>query len=311
MALSLAVAVDARRAAVRANPGPPALLLAMAIWGGTLVVTKSLLEGLGPATLLSVRFLVAFLCLAPFAYRAGFRMRDLVRREFVLFGLTGIVLHNGLETWGLRYTSAGSAALIIAGIPAVTVALSRVFLQEKLPRARALGVALSVAGVVLVTRPPSGEGAVELAGNLLVFGGVVAWAVYTIQGKKMSVRVPAIVGTTAGTGAALLFLLPAAALESWRDGIPAIGLADATGLLYLGLGASAAAYALWNFALEHVDASVAAPYVNLVPIIGLILAVMLGESLSALDLAGGATVAAGVWLSTSRRFAPARAPAPA
>ncbi|HEX2058865.1 MAG TPA: DMT family transporter [Actinomycetota bacterium] len=298
-----AAAIEARRAAFRANPGPAALLLAMLIWGGTLVVTKSLLEGLGPATLLSVRFLVAFLCLAPFAYRAGFRLRDLVRREFVLFGLTGIVLHNGLETWGLRYTSPGSAALIIAGIPAVTVALSRVFLREALPRSRAVGVALSVVGVALVTRP-TGVGALELAGNLLVFGGVVAWGVYTIQGKKMSVRVPAIVGTTAGTGAALLFLLPAAVVESWGEGIPAIGMADVTGLLYLGLGASAAAYALWNFALEHVDASVAAPYVNLVPIIGLALAMMLGESMTALDLAGGATVAAGVWLSTSRRFAP-------
>jgi drug/metabolite transporter (DMT)-like permease len=276
----------------------------MLIWGGTLVVTKALLEELGPATVLSVRFLVAFLCLAPFAYRSGFRMRDVVRREFVLFGLTGIVLHNGLETWGLRYTSPGSAALIIAGIPAVTVALSRVFLGERLPRARAVGVALSVAGVLLVTRPPAGEGALEFLGNLLVFGGVVAWAIYTIQGKKMSVRVPAIVGTTAGTGAALLFLLPAAVMESWGDTMPSIGVADATGLLYLGLGASAAAYALWNFALEHVDASVAAPYVNLVPIIGIGLAVMLGESLTAMDLAAGATVAVGVWLSTSRRFAP-------
>ena len=309
MAISAAAVVDARRAAFRANPGPAALLLAMLIWGGTLVVTKSLLEGLGPATLLSVRFLVAFLCLAPFAYRRGFRMRDLVRREFVLFGLTGIVLHNGLETWGLRYTSPGSAALIVAGIPAVTVALSRLFLQESLPRARALGVALSVAGVVLVTRPPAGSGALELAGNLLVFGGAVAWAVYTIQGKKMSVRVPAIVGTTAGTGAALLFLMPAAVVESWGRGVPAIGMADVTGLLYLGLGASAAAYALWNFALEHVDASVAAPYVNLVPIIGLALAIMLGESLTPLDAAAGATVAAGVWLSTSRRFTPVPATA--
>lgn len=307
MALSLAAAVETRRAAIDANPGPAALLLAMLIWGGTLVVTKSLLEGMGPATVLSIRFLIAFLCLAPFAYRRGFRMRDLVRREFVLFGLTGIVVHNGLETWGLRYTSPGSAALIIGGIPAVTVALSRVFLKETLPRARAIGVALSVAGVALVTGAPSGAGAAELAGNLLVFGGVVAWSVYTIQGKKMSVRVPAIVGTTAGTGAALLFLIPAAVVESWGEGLPAMGMADLTGLLYLGLGASAAAYALWNFALEHVDASVAAPYVNLVPIIGLALAVLIGESLTAMDFAGGAAVAAGVWLSTSSRFAPVRA----
>jgi drug/metabolite transporter (DMT)-like permease len=307
--MSLAAeAYGARRAAFRANPGPAALLLAMFIWGGTLVVTKSLLEGLGPATLLSVRFLVAFLCLAPFAYRAGFRLRDLVRREFVLFGVTGIVLHNGLETIGLRYTSPGAAALIIGGIPAVTVALSRIFLGESLPRPRLAGVGLSVLGVLLVSRPPSGEGAIEALGNLLVFGGVVAWGVYTVQGKRMSVRVPAIVGTTAGTGASLLFLVPWAIFESWGDPLPALGAQDVWGLLYLGIGASAAAYALWNFALEHVDASVAAPYVNLVPIIGVGLAVLIGESLTAMDFAGGVTVAVGVWLSTSRRFAP-RVPA--
>ena len=305
----MALAADAyaaRRAAWQANPGPAALVLAMLIWGGTLVVTKSLLNGLGPGTILTARFLVAFLCLAPFAYRAGFRMKMLFRREFVLFGVTGIVLHNGLETWGLRYTSPGSAALIIGGIPAVTVALSRVFLRETLQRARAVGVALSVLGVLFVSRPPSGEGTIELLGNLLVFGGVVAWGVYTIQGKKMSVRVPAIVGTTAGTGAALLFLAPWALVESWGQPLPALGAGDVAGLLYLGVGASAAAYALWNFALEHVDASVAAPYVNLVPIIGIALAVLLGESLTAMDVAGGVMVTAGVWLSTSRRFAPAR-----
>ena len=297
------------RAAIAANPGPAALLLAMVIWGGTLVVTKSLLEGMGPATLLSVRFAVAFLCLVPFAYRRGFRPRHLFRWEFILFGLTGIVVHNGLETLGLRYTSPGSAALIIGGIPAVTVALSRVFLGESLPRPRAAGVALSVLGVLLVSHPPAGEGTAELFGNILVFGGVVAWAIYTVQGKRMSVRVPAIVGTAAGTGAALLFLVPLAVVEVASRGLPSMGAADAAGLLYLGIGASAAAYALWNFALEHVDASVAAPYVNLVPIIGVLLAVVVGESLTVMDLAGGLTVAAGVWLSTSRRFAPLPAPA--
>ncbi|MDQ3958297.1 MAG: DMT family transporter [Actinomycetota bacterium] len=302
--MALAATIESRRAAVRGNPGPAALLLAMVIWGGTLVVTKSLLEGFGPATLLTVRFGVAFLCLVPFARRSGFTAGLVLRREFVLFGLTGIVLHNGLETLGLRYTSPGSAALIIGGIPAVTVALSRIFLKESLPRARSSGVLLSVVGVAMVAGPVSGEAAVDALGNALVFGGVVAWGVYTVQGKRMSVRVPSLVGTTAGTGAALLFLAPMAVAESWGRGWPAVGAADVAGLLYLGLGASAAAYALWNFALEHVDASVAAPYVNLVPIIGLALAVTLGESMTALDLLGGATVAAGVWLSTSGRFAP-------
>ncbi len=191
------------RSAARFNPGVAALVGAMGIWGGTYVVTDWVLAAMGPYSILLFRFVIAFALLAPFAWRAGFRPRMLVQPIFLLFGFTGMVLHLALETVGLQYTSPGSAALVIATAPAVTLAASVIFLKEKLTLARGCGIALSVAGAALVTQARvSAGGKAELLGNLLVFGGVVAWAVYTIQGKKMSVRVPAVVGTTAGTGAA-------------------------------------------------------------------------------------------------------------
>ncbi|HEY7874952.1 MAG TPA: DMT family transporter, partial [Actinomycetota bacterium] len=65
----------------------------------------------------------------------------------------------------------------------------------------------------------------------------------------------------------------------------------------LGVFAQAVAYGLWNLALEHVDASVAGPYVNLVPVVGVVLALAIGETLTALQIAGGVTVALGVWMN--------------
>ncbi len=77
----------------RVDPAVPALLGASMIWGASFVITKAALPYIGPFTILLGRFLLAFAVLAPFAWRRGFRPRDAVRKGFVLFGLTGMVLH--------------------------------------------------------------------------------------------------------------------------------------------------------------------------------------------------------------------------
>ena len=78
------------------------------------------------------------------------------------------------------------------------------------------------------------------------------------------------------------------------------------GILFLGAGANAAAFALWNVSLRYVDASTAGSYINLVPVIGVLLALMLGETMTPLQWFGGAVVMAGVWLTDRNR---ARSPA--
>lgn len=301
----MAVRADAlrRAAGARFDPGIPALIAAMVIWGVTMVITKSALRDVGPFTLLALRFALAWVLLIPFARRRGYRVGLSIKPIFLAFGITGIVLHNGLETVGLNFTSAGSGALIIAGVPAVTAALSVVFLKETVTKMQVAGIALSIAGVLVVSDAGvTGLGPKEMLGNLLIFGGVIAWAVYTIQGKKLVVDLPALVATTAGTGAAVLFLVPLAIGEVAVTGIPTLTLQTTLGILYLGAMASAVAYALWNAALNHVDASVAAPYVNLVPVIGLLAALLIGEPTNPMQLAGGLIVGTGLYLSEAGRI---------
>jgi drug/metabolite transporter (DMT)-like permease len=290
-------------ARARRNPDVAvlALLVAMVIWGATYVVTKVALPDVGPFTILAVRLVLGAAALLPFAWRRGFRPRLALQRRFLLFGLTGMVLHLGFEILGLRFTSASSAVLIIATAPVVTLAFSIAFLKERVSRRQLLGIALSIAGVVLITgaRPPDGY-PLSWLGNLLVFGGVVAWGVFTVQGKRMATTGSWLVSTTAATTAAILLSLPLAATEIALEGAPTVTTGGVLSLLYLGVLAQAVAYALWNLALEHVDASVAGPYVNLVPVIGVVLALGTGETMSIVQWAGGATVAAGVWLNHRR-----------
>jgi drug/metabolite transporter (DMT)-like permease len=80
------------------------------------------------------------------------------------------------------------------------------------------------------------------------------------------------------------------------------------GMAYLGAGASGLAYMLYSAALRHVDASEAGVYTNLIPIVGVVTGMMLGEPLSLRAIAGGLVVLVGVWL-TSRQPAVSQAKA--
>ena len=280
------------------QPGLVALLVAMLIWGGTYVVTSSALASVGPFTILLLRLTIAFLVLLPFARRRGYRMPMSMSKTFIVFGFTGMTLHLGLENMGLVFTSASTAALVVASAPAIVAIFSVVMLKERLGLLRAIGIVASIAGVLLVTGAGTGgEGSHDILGALFVLGGVTAWGLFTVQGKRLSTGHPALVSTTAATGAAIVMSIPLALGEILFQGTPAVGVPEVLAIFYLGLGASAGAYLLWNYALAHVDATFAGVSVNLVPVIAVTLALLIGETLTTTQWIGGAVVGAGVWLT--------------
>ena len=270
----------------------------MVLWGGTYVITRWALEGAGPFFVLWARLSIAALVLVPFAIRSGLRGHHLVDKRLIGFGITGMILHLGLEIVGLEFTSASSAALVIATAPAVTAVIAVMFLGERLTPARWAGIAASVIGVVLVTGGmESGGFPLGWFGNLLVFGGVLMWAVFTVQGKKVAVHLPPIVTTTSATISAAIIAIPLAGGEVILTGAPDLDAPGVAAIVYLGVFASAAAYGLWNHALRHVDASVAGPFINLVPVLGVAFALLLGETLTRVQALGGVVVAGGIYVS--------------
>ena len=82
---------------------------------------------------------------------------------------------------------------------------------------------------------------------------------------------------------------------------PALGLVDplvVANLLFLGLGASAACFATWNFAVKHLGAVATSTYIYLVPALtGAASALVLGEPVTAPIVAGVALAIAGLMLS--------------
>jgi drug/metabolite transporter (DMT)-like permease len=225
----------------------------------------------------------------------------------ITMGLIGVVLYYAVFNYSLVYTSAAQGALVQSCIPAMTALVAVVWLREHASTMRWTGIGLSMIGVLIVFSGAGPEaGSASLLGNVLMFVSAVLWGVYTSMAKRVATYDP--LQVTAGIiGAGALMLLPLAALEVAADGIPGFDRQAWLGMVYLGAGASGFAYLMYSAALKHVDASEAGVYTNLIPVVGVITGIMLGDPLSARAIIGGGVVLVGVWL-TSRQPAPASPP---
>jgi drug/metabolite transporter (DMT)-like permease len=280
-----------------------ALFISLLIWGSTFIITKVVLREIAPLQLTGLRFLIAFVMLAPLAARQGFRLRQIFEWKYILFGLTGTTLYYALQNVGMTYTSVSSTSLILSITPALTTLLAVLFLKERLNGWQITGLVLVTIGVILVnldgsSTAQSAESSNPLLGNFMIFCSALAWAVYTIQGRKMA-HTSALVITAASTGAGALLLLPFVGWEIHTQGlVQSLSLMSALEILYLGLAASALTTYLWNYALHYLSASEASAYLNLVPIIGVGTSYLLGEQPPLIQIAGGLLAILGVLLSS-------------
>jgi drug/metabolite transporter (DMT)-like permease len=162
------------------------------------------------------------------------------------------------------------------------------------------GIGVSLLGVILVvlSTPADAVAPSPVLGALFMVGSVVAWALYTVFAKQLA-QADALLVTTVSTVIGTILLGPFALAEMQTHPVPLLTPPDWLSILYLGALSSAGCYLLYNWSLVHLDASQAANYLNLLPIIGVAIAVLfLGEVVVPVQLLGGALVLFGVWLTT-------------
>jgi drug/metabolite transporter (DMT)-like permease len=280
------------------------LIAVMMVWGSSFLVTKAAIVEVPPLTLALLRVTIGALVLLPFALPRLGSARDLPWGWLWAMGLIGVTLYYVLFNFSLAWTSVSQGALVQSSIPAVTACVAVLWLRERPSRARIFGIALSVAGVLIVFAQSTQSNAAAAApalGNLLMFASVVTWGLYTSMAKRVaaydSILITAVV-TTIGA----LLLLPLAVIELWHRELPTPSVDAWLGALYLGVFASGAGYLLYNFALKHMAASQVGVFTNLIPIVGVLTGVVaLGEALSWQAIVGGIVVMLGVVLTSWNR----------
>lgn len=273
--------------------------MAAVFWGSAAVAAKTVLQRMPPFVLAEIRWLIALGIILPLLVRS--RERPLLDRNAALLGMTGLALFYLFYSYGLRRTTAASATLIGGGTPVVVALLSATFLGERIGARRRIGIMVSLVGVAAIVFAGDAIGG-SRTGNLLMVCSSLSWAVYIVLGRRVlaSARPIAVLAGTALFG--MLFMLPPALAEIAQGQVHRLEPRDLVLVLYLAVGPSALAYLLWGFGLARTEASQAAVYGQLMPLIGVVsAAVFLGETIGPIQLAGGAAIVAGVWLSTSAR----------
>ncbi|MER5309306.1 DMT family transporter [Streptomyces sp. NPDC002773] len=281
-----------------------AVMAAALFWSSSYAVTKRVLEDVGPLGIGAIRFTLAALLLGVMmrlGRRRAARPEPRQRRQLYLSGFLGITVYFVLENVGVDLSTASDASLIVATYPLMTMLLERVVLRTRMPLPRVAGVLLATLGAFLVVRNGAEVGgSSRWLGDVLLLLGGLAWAGYNVLGKRASAGQDAVSVTYHQTVAGAAGFLLASLLEAddWR-------LPDATAsslLVYLAVGCSVGGFLLYNYGLRRMASSVAVNILNLVPVFGVIGAVVInGESIRLAQVTGGAVIIAGVALGMIER----------
>ena len=197
---------------------------------------------------------------------------------------------------------AAAALLAICSAPLLIAVLAAALLGERLTSLVRLSLGMAVAGTALLVVGPRGLDQVTGhfgLGALLALGAGVSYAVYAVAAKGLLARVTPLAVAAITFALAAVFLAPALLAEE----APARALAAGWPLfLYLGVGPTAVAYALFTAGLTRVPATAAGIVSLLEPLTATTLGlVVFGERLGAVGTAGALLLLLALALLTTAR----------
>lgn len=272
-----------------------------AIWGTTFISSKLLLqEGLSPAAIMMLRFVVAYVLMLPFV-RGRWLCRN-VKDELLmlLLGISGGSLYFLLENTALLYTLASNVAIIIAATPLLTMLTVHLMNKGKGASRRLYAYSLlSLVGVALVVFNGNFILKLNPMGDLLTFGAVITWVIYSIIIARLQDSYPSTMITRKVFSYGMLTLLPYFAFEPWGVTWEMIARPMVWGnVLYLGVLASLVCYVAWNIVIKRLGAVDATNYLYINPIVAMLTAwVVLDERITPLAMVGTALILVGVYLA--------------
>jgi drug/metabolite transporter (DMT)-like permease len=285
------------------------LALSMSLVGSYVALSKPLVAAFPVFLLAWLRFGIGGLAMLHWLRRPAGEAPLVPRTKRLLFleSFLGNFLFSLCMLFGVRLTSAVSAGVIMAAIPATVALLSWAFLRERITGRTWTAIACAAFGIALLafTKPsPSAGAGSDLAwlGNLLVFGAVVCEASYAVIGKALTgvlgpKRITSLINlwgfalvTPFGAYAALHFDFATVHAGAWLL------------LVFYALAASVWTVWLWMTGLKVVPAAQAGVFTAMLPVSAALVGVLaLGEPLSLVQVIAFASALVGVVLATAAR----------
>lgn len=269
----------------------------LVVFGVNFAVMKVGLQEIPPFAMTALRFFLVAALLLPFV-KPPPRTQW---RAFAIYAFTFGVIHFSFMFTALARLDASIVAIMVQAQVPISALLAAIFFNDRLGWRRAVGMAIALAGVAILIGEPRVDG--QWGAVALILIGVTAWAVSNIQVKKLEgigvFTVNAYMALLSAPILAVLSLTVEGADLPWLAGTSWVGWAAA---LYQAVGVVILGYGVWYTLLGRYKVNQLVPLTLLVPVLGVVAAiVLLGEPITLGLLVGGGITLVGVAIIVIRR----------
>jgi drug/metabolite transporter (DMT)-like permease len=286
---------------------PPDILLFATVlfWSFNFTVVKyALTHGWEPLSYSSVRFAIGAVLFSTLTYGREGTLR--VGRAdvplLVAAAALGIWVNQVSFSYAVNFTNAATVALVFGTLPIFVALVSQAFRMEHLRLRHWMACVVSFTGVALVASGGSTSLRGDLGGILLALAAAATWAGYSVaMGPLMRryspYRISAFVLIVGSVP-----LLASAATQLARQEWSALGALAVAAFFYSLFFSLVFTNVMWFTAIDRVGAARSSLYANLQPFLGAVFALLvLSEEMSALQIAGGFVIGAGILLARGGR----------
>jgi drug/metabolite transporter (DMT)-like permease len=289
----------------------PYLLLCITAlcWAGNAIVGRLAAGHIPPVTLSFLRWSLAFLIILPFAWKHLAHDWPAIRGRLglmVTLSVTGIGCFNTLQYWALEYTQALNTLLLQSAGPLIVAVWSLILLGVRLTLAQAIGVLVSMAGVLVILLHGDLTTLANIEfnkGDLIFIVALIIFGLYSVLTlKRPAIHGLSFVAFTFGCGAACL--IPLWIWELISRPVMTLDTKNLLSLFYVAVFPSTLAYLCFNRGVQLIGANRAAPFFHVVPVFGAVMAIIfLGEHPQPFHFIGFALVLAGVYAASRKQAA--------
>jgi drug/metabolite transporter (DMT)-like permease len=276
------------------------LVLTTLIWSGHSIVGRLAVGQIGPMTLVCLRWAVALVPILMTARPALRRDWPALRARWLyvtVMGALGYTAFNALFYVAAHKTSALNLSIIQGGVPALVLIGARVFLGLRFTPLQGFGALVTMVGVAAIAAQGDPARLAALAfnmGDVLMLVAVVFYAGFTVGLREK----PQISGLSLLAGMAVAAFITSIPLMIWEVASGGFIWPTPTGfmaLVYAALGPAFIAQVMYMRGVELIGPGRAGVFVNLVPVFGAIMAVvLLGEPFAAYQIIALVLVVGGI-----------------
>lgn len=277
-------------------------------WAGSFLVVEATYKQISPLYLGFLRFVVAtpIMFLIIILQKKSLLIPKKEIPILIILGLTGVTFLYIFQFFGIAFTTASTASVLINTNVLHIAIFSAIFLHEKFTWNKTIGVLIAFIGAVFVITGQMTNEAINvdqifIIGCALVLLSALCWAIYSIIGKKILTKYDPFVLTANVFLYGVILYLPVV-IPNVFEIIPKITISALLSILYLGILCSVFGYTAWYYVLTNrKETSKTAVFLTLIPMFTILLSYLFkGEIPTTLFFIGAIFIIIGVYLTQQK-----------